>query len=191
MSSVVSMIGNGANTLFWSDRWLNGKTVQDLAPEVICMVGSRTITSRTVAQVLANWQWVSDIVHPLSLIGDCSSSCSYGMLFRRVVLTQEDDRHVWVHTTSGQFSSRSCYKAFFMGSISFEPWKRLWKSWAPPKCNFFLWLAVSAGLLIGFKEKDYRTQWYVSYVTRSLKPSSTYCVRAVLLDSFGISSFRL
>jgi hypothetical protein len=29
-----------------------------------------------------------------------------------------------------------------MGSISFEPWKRLWKSWAPPKCKFFLWLAI-------------------------------------------------
>jgi hypothetical protein len=34
------------------------------------------------------------------------------------------------------------YRAFFMGSISFEPWKRLWKTWAPPKCKFFLWLAI-------------------------------------------------
>jgi hypothetical protein len=30
-SFVVSVIGNGANTLFWSDNWLNGKSVQDLA----------------------------------------------------------------------------------------------------------------------------------------------------------------
>jgi hypothetical protein len=29
-----------------------------------------------------------------------------------------------------------------MGAITFEPWKRLWKSWAPPKCKFFLWLAI-------------------------------------------------
>jgi hypothetical protein len=39
-------------------------------------------------------------------------------------------------------SSKSCYKASFIGSITFEPWKRLWKTWAPPKCKFFLWLAI-------------------------------------------------
>jgi hypothetical protein len=33
-------------------------------------------------------------------------------------------------------------KAFFLGSITFEPWKRLWKTWAPPKCKFFIWLAI-------------------------------------------------
>jgi hypothetical protein len=59
-----------------------------------------------------------------------------------MVLTQETDRHVWLHTSYRQFTSKSCYKAFFMGSITFEPWKRLWKSWAPPKCKYFLWLAI-------------------------------------------------
>jgi hypothetical protein len=59
-----------------------------------------------------------------------------------VTLSQEADRIVWRHMASGQLSSKSCYNAFFLGSISFEPWKRLWKTWAPPKCKFFLWLAI-------------------------------------------------
>jgi hypothetical protein len=63
------MIGNGANIFFWSDRWLNGKMIQDLAPKVVRMVSSRSFTSRTVAQALHNWQWVRDIVKPLFLIG--------------------------------------------------------------------------------------------------------------------------
>jgi len=29
-----------------------------------------------------------------------------------------------------------------VGSITFEPWKRLWKSWAPGKCKTFVWLAI-------------------------------------------------
>ena len=58
------------------------------------------------------------------------------------MLSQDADKHVWMHTSFEQFSSKSCYKAFFMGSISFEPWKRLWKTWAPPKYKFFLWLAI-------------------------------------------------
>jgi hypothetical protein len=30
----------------------------------------------------------------------------------------------------------------FQGSILFGPWERIWKSWAPNKCRFFLWLVA-------------------------------------------------
>jgi len=43
---------------------------------------------------------------------------------------------------SGVFSSKSCYQSLFAGSTPFQPWKRLWKTCAPPKCKFFLWLAM-------------------------------------------------
>ena len=33
-------------------------------------------------------------------------------------------------------------KVIFVGSITFEPWKKLWKTWAPGKCKTFLWLAL-------------------------------------------------
>lgn len=59
-----------------------------------------------------------------------------------VVLSPETDQHVWRHESSGQFTSKSCYNVLFSGSITFEPWKQLWKSWAPPKCKTFLWLAI-------------------------------------------------
>lgn len=49
---------------------------------------------------------------------------------------------MWRHEASGQFYSKSCYRFLFAGSITFEPWKRLWKTWAPPQCKFFLWLAM-------------------------------------------------
>jgi hypothetical protein len=94
-----------------------------------------------VAHALENWQWVSDIVTPLNLSG-LQQYLNLWDALRGVVLTQEADRHVWIHSSSGQFSSKSCYKAFFLGSITFEPWKRLWKTWAPPKCKFFIWLAI-------------------------------------------------
>jgi len=30
----------------------------------------------------------------------------------------------------------------FIGSTHFRPWERIWKSWAPGKCKFFMWLAA-------------------------------------------------
>jgi hypothetical protein len=33
-------------------------------------------------------------------------------------------------------------RVVFLGSIGFEPFQRIWKTWVPPKCRFFLWLVV-------------------------------------------------
>jgi hypothetical protein len=120
---------------------LDGSCIQDFAPVVVANVEKRAISSRTVAHALESWQWVSDIETPLNLSGLQQYLHLWDAL-KGVVLTHEADRHVWIHSSSRQFSSKSCYKALFMGSITFEPWKRLWKTWTPPKCKFFLWLTI-------------------------------------------------
>ena len=51
----------------------------------------------------------------------------------------QEDRHIWRFDASGCYSSKTAY---FNGLVTFEPWPRLWKSWAPAKCKFFLWLAI-------------------------------------------------
>jgi hypothetical protein len=140
-SSVVTVVGNGNRTLFWSDRWLDGGCIKDFAPAVVSKFGKNIVSTRTVAQAIENCHWNSDILTPLSWVGIQQFLLLWDAV-RRVVLAQEVDKHIWLHTSSGQFSTKSCYKAFFIGSINFEPWKRLWKSWAPPKCKFFLWLAI-------------------------------------------------
>jgi hypothetical protein len=40
------------------------------------------------------------------------------------------------------YSSKSAYDAFFIGSITFGPWWRVWKTWAPLRCKFFVWMAI-------------------------------------------------
>jgi len=42
----------------------------------------------------------------------------------------------------GTKTSVSAYRCFFVGSVVFEPWKEIWKTWALPRCNFFVWLAI-------------------------------------------------
>jgi hypothetical protein len=56
-------------------------------------------------------------------------------------LQDRADKHVWRFTSSGLF--KSAYRAFFIGAVVFEPWKRIWKSWAAPKCKFFIWLGIN------------------------------------------------
>jgi hypothetical protein len=58
-----------------------------------------------------------------------------------VVLSQNmPDQFKWKLTLHGFYTSKSAYEAFFVGSIKFGPTKRIWKTWVPFRCRFFIWL---------------------------------------------------
>jgi len=50
--------------------------------------------------------------------------------------------HIWQFSATGQYSTKSAYKALFIGSTHFSPWERIWKSWAPSKCKIFMWIVA-------------------------------------------------
>jgi hypothetical protein len=55
---------------------------------------------------------------------------------------QIEDRHVFMLATNGQYSPKTVYEALFLGFVHFEHANRIWKSWAPAKCKFFMWLSA-------------------------------------------------
>lgn len=57
------------------------------------------------------------------------------------VAGQQDVVH-WRWEASGFYSSRSAYKALFVGTSLFACNEALWRSWAPLKCKIFTWLAI-------------------------------------------------
>jgi hypothetical protein len=59
------------------------------------------------------------------------------------MILQQDvqDQHRWKLTASGQYSSK--FAAFFVGTIKFAPWRQVYKTWAPLRCKFFIWLALN------------------------------------------------
>jgi hypothetical protein len=58
--AVVTKVGDGSNTLFWKDRWLNGKRIKDIAPAVYAMVPKRIINTRKVKEAMLNLRWVTN-----------------------------------------------------------------------------------------------------------------------------------
>ena len=67
-----------------------------------------------------------------------------------------EDTHIWNFSASGNFTTKSAYEALFIGSIHFEPWERIWKTWAPSKCksSFGQWPTRNAGQLTDWQERD-------------------------------------
>ena len=49
-----------------------------------------------------------------------------------------EDTHIWQFSTSGNFSTKSAYEAFCIGSIQFKSWERIWKSWGPWQMQILL-----------------------------------------------------
>ena len=58
--AVITEVGNGSNTLFWEDKWLDGKRIQDIAPLVYALV-PKSSSRRTVLKALTEEKWTEDI----------------------------------------------------------------------------------------------------------------------------------
>jgi hypothetical protein len=57
-------------------------------------------------------------------------------------MPEVEDRHVFSITPTGTYSAKTAYEGFFLGSVVFPHHKRIWKTWALPKCRFFIWLVA-------------------------------------------------
>jgi hypothetical protein len=99
-----------------------------------------------VAQALDGDAWLGDIQGGLSLIG-FMEFLRLGDCLREVTLSNDEDQHIWRLDASGSYSAKSANRAFFTGSVTFEPWWQIWKCWAPGKCKLFIWLRCSKSML--------------------------------------------
>ncbi|WVZ63856.1 LOW QUALITY PROTEIN: hypothetical protein U9M48_013454 [Paspalum notatum var. saurae] len=141
--AVATRVGNGVSTFFWTDWWLEDKTVAELAPNLFSLIPKGIVKRRTVSQALSNRRWVEDIRGALTIQVLLEYLAIWDMVDALVLQHDVPDQHVWKLPTSGSYSNKSAYNAMFVGTIKFFPWRRLWKSWAPPKCKFFMWLAIN------------------------------------------------
>jgi hypothetical protein len=139
-------IGNGASTLFWPDRWLMGHRVVDIAPRLLQNVPKRRVNERTVLDALTNQTWISDIQGALT-VGVISEYLALWDIVTSVQLRPEvNDTHFFRLAANGKYSAKAAYEGFFLGLTTFEPYHRNWKTWAPPKTKFFMWLVAQRRL---------------------------------------------
>jgi hypothetical protein len=139
---VVTEIGDGTNTLFWQDRWLFGKTINEIAPIISTFVPTRIANRRNVFEAMSGLRWVNDI-HGIVTVHVLLEFLNLCDLIDEVPLqSRVEDKHIWHLSTSGKYSAKSAYNALFQGFIPFNAWELIWKSWAPNKCRFFLWLVA-------------------------------------------------
>jgi hypothetical protein len=135
-------VGDGKNTMFWTDRWLHGQRIEDIAPKLFATVPKRRINSRNVHDALTDRWWIADIQEALTVGVISEFLLLWDILYNFELQEGVDDNHFWRFAASRKYSAKEAYESLFLGSIGFEPFMRIWKTWAPLKCRFFLWLAT-------------------------------------------------
>ena len=138
--SVSVEIGNGQRALFWSDRWIQGRCIQELAPCLFNAVGPRIVKCRTVAQGLENNKWVLDISGALTVQVILNFLLVWDATRAVQLRPDSPDRFLWKWTSDQCFSTASAYRAFFIGQYEVPGAKCLKKTHSPGKCKFFVWL---------------------------------------------------
>jgi uncharacterized protein YegJ (DUF2314 family) len=119
-------VGNGANTLFWKDRWINRQWVADIAPKLLATIPKRRVNKCTVQEALSGHNWVSDIGGALTIGVLVEYLHLWNILYKTELQPEKEDIHFWRFATNGKFSVKSAYEGFFKGSGEFEPYERTW-----------------------------------------------------------------
>jgi hypothetical protein len=139
-TSTITVVGDGRTARFWEDRWIEGRSVREIAPLLYSCVPKRRRRTRTVADGLTANLWAQDI-HGVLGIHEIGQYLTLWRRLEHTVLSADADSLVWRWHASGKYTAKSAYMASFHGSISCPSWKLVWKSWAPNRVKFFHWLA--------------------------------------------------
>jgi hypothetical protein len=108
----------------------------------VAAVAKRTWSSRTVDEALQQGRWIPDIQGSLS-VQALAQYVEVWVRTQEIVLSHDrEDKFIWKWTSNQQYSASSAYRAFFYGKCSIPGAKELSKLMAPPRCKFFIWLAL-------------------------------------------------
>ncbi|RLN04975.1 hypothetical protein C2845_PM13G05910 [Panicum miliaceum] len=141
-TSITVQVGNGHRSFFWTDRWIRGRSVAEIAPALLTAVRLHARRKRTVAQGLINNAWVSVITGALTVQVIIDYLLIWDLVTQCALHPTSEDRFIWKWTADGQFTVASAYRAFFIGQHAIPRATILQKTRAPGRVKFFLWLVL-------------------------------------------------
>uniref|UniRef100_A0A2N9HE33 Uncharacterized protein n=1 Tax=Fagus sylvatica TaxID=28930 RepID=A0A2N9HE33_FAGSY len=136
-------VGDGAKTRFWTDSWCGQGSLKDGYPELYRIARNKEALVKDHMQYhneRVSWDfnftrhaqdWELDAVASFLELLSSSSVKGYG-----------EDRLCWRGASKEGFKVRSYYKYLSSSAGTAVPWKRIWKTNAPPRVAFFVWVAA-------------------------------------------------
>jgi hypothetical protein len=93
--AVITKEGDGSNSLFWKDWWLNGRGIKDIEHAVYDLVPKRIRNKRKVKEALQNFRWIADVRGALTLAVLLEYFDMYHELEQVELHPNMPDEHIW------------------------------------------------------------------------------------------------
>jgi hypothetical protein len=141
-------LGDGSKIRFWDNVWY-GETSLKVAFPILYNIADvkDTIVATNMDLSSGTLQWNISFIR---LINDwkVDTLASYSLLYSIKSRREGDDKLWWNLSRKGTFDVRSFYKTIaYKDNLSFS-WKSIWRTKAPSKAAFFVWLVSLGKILI-------------------------------------------
>lgn len=103
---MTTSVGDGNTTEFWTDRWLHGRSVFELAPALQPFIRKRGWRRLTVRMALEDNAWVHYIVGGLDVVAAWQCMQLWQLLNDVVLTPGAPDQHTWSANSSGMFTTK-------------------------------------------------------------------------------------
>jgi hypothetical protein len=98
--------------------------------------------NRSVKEALTDNKWIIDVDYSMTEQLISEFVVLWGRLQEVELIPTQEDRITWLHTSDGRYTARSAYELQFIGSIASATAGISWRTKAPLKCHFFVWLML-------------------------------------------------
>ncbi|XP_020272038.1 uncharacterized protein LOC109847206 [Asparagus officinalis] len=138
-------VGEGNQTLFWLDKWLDSHTLAAIYPSLFVNTSFPFATVSSMRKkVNDTWRW--DLQFKRQLTGTfVSQYFSLMNLLNSICLEQKEDKRKWLWDLKGDFTVKSYYLFLIDGGLRCDC-ADIWKLPIPLKVKFLVWLAFRHGL---------------------------------------------
>lgn len=138
-------LGNGKDTLFWQDIWLNNRPLQSAFPRLFRLSSNQKAKVANMGRwENEEWKWKLSWSRPLRIRDKLEWEALAAVLQQVKVLKDKKDSLRWNFSKSGSYSVKSFYTELFNQA---EPClkkviPKIWANLAPPRIEIFIWLAI-------------------------------------------------
>jgi hypothetical protein len=141
---VIFHLGDGERLSFWSDRWLDGMCIKEMAPNLFKMCTRKKLT---IAQAMLDQRWTRHLKRDLPHLAVIEMVAVWEKLQGVALQPGTPDSVSWRWTADGTYTAASAYVVQFIGSTQTSYTSCIWASDAPLRCRIFAWLAVQGRCL--------------------------------------------
>jgi hypothetical protein len=103
----------------------------DVAPRLLAAIPKKRINKCTVLEALTENRWISDIRGAITVGIIVDYLHLWDILLTVELQMGTRDTHYWRFATNKQYSMKLACEGFFGESVQFEPFEKIWKTWAP------------------------------------------------------------